>query len=62
MNLLVQTRAVKIDQSLGLPESVIPELALVKKSYTGVPSLSPLPHPLVIFLFLLTSLCAVAKI
>ena len=47
MNLLVLTRAVKIDQPYGIPESGISERAFVK-SLTGVPLLSPLPHPLVV--------------
>ena len=44
MNLLVLTRAVKIDHSC-IPESGIPERALVKKSYGRSLALTPAPPP-----------------
>ena len=58
MNLRVLTRAIKIDQSLGIPESGIPEGAFVKKNTAGVPSLSSLPPPLAVFFC--SHLCALS--
>ena len=45
MTLLVLTRAVKIDQSYGIPESGIPEWAFVKKSYWHSLALTPTQRP-----------------
>jgi len=45
MNLRVLTRAIKIDQSQGIPESGIPEGAFVKKILQAFPCSRPYRHP-----------------
>ena len=45
MNLLVLTRAVKIDQSEGIPESGVPERTFCQKVLQAFPRSHPYPIP-----------------